>query len=126
MVLYLSEVDAFMKKANDKLSSAKLLFDGEQYATSVSASYYCMFTTAKALLVKKGYSPKSHEGLIFQFGEVYVKEGNFDKNIAKFLSRGQSLREDADYDAYDGITESIAKQWINNAEKFIEEGKKFL
>ena len=126
MVLYLSEVDAFMKKANDKLSSAKLLFDGEQYATSVSASYYCMFTTAKALLVKKGYSPKSHEGLIFQFGEVYVKDGNFDKNIAKFLSRGQSLREDADYDAYDGITESIAKQWINNAEKFIEEGKKFL
>ena len=32
--------------------------------------------------------------------------------ITKYLARAQSLREDADYDAVDGITESIAKLWI--------------
>ena len=55
-----------------------------------------------------------------------TKIGDFDRNIAKYLARAQSLREDADYDAVDGITESIAKLWINNAEEFMEESKRFL
>ena len=33
-----------------ELISSKILFENQQYATSVSASYYCMFLTAKALL----------------------------------------------------------------------------
>lgn len=115
-----------LNKANDKLISSKLLFDGGQYATSVSAAYYCMFLTAKALLIKKDYFPKSHEGLISLFGQVYVLGDDFDRNIAKYLSRAQSLREDADYDSYDGITESIAGLWIGNAEKFMNEAKRFL
>ena len=57
MVLYLSEVDEFISKANDKLISSKILFDNQQYATSVSAAYYCMFLTAKALLIKKEHYP---------------------------------------------------------------------
>ena len=57
---------------------------------------------------------------------MYVNQGDFDRNIAKYLARAQSLREDADYDAVDGITESIAKLWINNAEEFMEESKRFL
>ena len=111
-VLCLSEVDEFISKADDKLISSKILFDNQQYATSVSAAYYCMFLTAKALLIKKDYNPKSHEGLISLFGQVYVNQGDFDRKIAKYLARAQSLREDADYDAVDGITESIAKLWI--------------
>ena len=80
MVLYLSEVDEFISKANDKLISSKILFDNHQYATSVSAAYYCMFLTAKALLIKKEHYPKSHEGLISLFGQVYVNQGNFDRS----------------------------------------------
>ena len=126
MVLCLSEVEEFLSKSNDKLISSKILFENQQYATSVSASYYCMFLTAKALLIKKNYFPKSHEGLISLFGQVYVNQGNFDRRIAKYLARAQSLREDADYDAVDGITKSIANLWINNAEEFMKEAKKFL
>ena len=116
MVLYLSkivdnsdEVKEFMNKANDKLNSSKLLSSGGYYATSVSAAYYSMFLTAKALLIKKGNFPKTHTGLISEFGRIYVKDGDFSEEVSKHLSRGQSLRESADYDAYDGITESIAK-----------------
>ena len=77
-------------------------------------------------MIKKDYNPKSHEGLISLFGQVYVNQGDFDRKIAKYFVRAQSLCEDADYDDVDGITESIAKLWINNAEEFIEESKKFL
>lgn len=132
MGLYLSkednfnEVDEFVIKANDKIISSKLLFEGGQYATSVSAAYYAMFLTVKALLIKKNYYPKTHSGLISKFGQLYVNEGDFNKEIAKYLSTAQSLRENADYDAHDEITESIAKLWIKRAEEFIEESKKFL
>ena len=51
-----------------------------------------MFLTAKALLIKKEHYPKSHEGLISLFGQVYVNQGDFDRNIAKYLARAQSLR----------------------------------
>ena len=85
MVLYLSEVEEFLSKANDKLISSKILFENQQYATSVSASYYCMFLTAKALLIKKKYFPKSHEGLISLFGQIYVNQGDFDRNIGELM-----------------------------------------
>ena len=124
--MFLSEVDEFMVKANDKFSSAKLLFNGEQYATCVSACYYCMFNTTKALLIKKGIKPKTHTGTISVFGEEYVLNDSFDRKISKYLSMTQSLRESADYDAVDYIDETIAKDCINKAEKFMNEAKKFL
>ena len=72
------------------------------------------------------FNPKSHEGQISLFGQVYVNQGDFDRKIAKYLARAQFLRKDADYDVVDGITESIAKLWINNAEESMEDAKKFL
>ena len=121
------EVENFIKKANDKLISAKALYDIGQYATCVSASYYCMFITAKALLIKKGCNVgKTHSGLIKQFSLKYVKEDEFNYNIYKFLAETQSIREEADYNDIDGITESIALNKINQAELFVIESKKFL
>ena len=70
-------------QANDKLTSSRILFDNQQYATSVIASYYCMFLTAKALLIKKEYYPKSHQGLISLFGQVYVNHDDFDRFMSK-------------------------------------------
>lgn len=92
----------------------------------LSVHHIIVCLTAKALLIKKGHYPKSHEGLISLFGQVYVKHDDFDRKIAKYLARGQSLREDADYDAVDGITENIVRLWVNNAEEFMKEAEKFL
>ncbi len=95
----MSEVEDYMNKANDKLISAKALYDIGQYSTSVSACYYCMFNTAKSLLIKKGFKPKTHAGVISLFGQEYVLKDSFDRKISKYLSSTQSLREAADYDA---------------------------
>ena len=122
----INEISALMKKANDKLISSKLLYDAGQYASSVSASYYIMFITAKALLISKNSRSKSHNGLISEFGLHFVKDDEFSNEIFKYLSRTQSLREEADYDAFDDITESIAHLKINQAEEFIDESKKFI
>lgn len=122
----MSEVDEYINKANDKLISAKALYDVQQFSTSVSACYYCMFNTAKALLIKKGFKPKTHSGVISLFGKEYVLKDSFDRKISKYLSSTQSLREAADYDAVDGIDEILASDCINKAELFMKEAKKFL
>jgi uncharacterized protein (UPF0332 family) len=122
----LSEIDEYINKANDKLISAKALYNIGQYATCVSACYYCMFNTAKALLIIKGFKPKTHKGVISLFGQEYVLNDSFDRKISKYLSSTQSLRESADYDAVDDINEDIAYNSLVNAELFMKEAKKFL
>ncbi|MBE6494426.1 MAG: HEPN domain-containing protein [Methanosphaera stadtmanae] len=97
-----------------------------QFSTSVSACYYCMFNIAKVLLIKKGFKPKTHTGVISLFGQEYVLNDSFDRKISKYLSSTQSLREVADFDAIDNIDESVAKDCINKAELFMEEAEKFL
>ena len=73
MVLLLDESEAFIKKAKSKLTSSKALYEIEQYGDSVGRSYYAMFLSAKALLIKDGYNVNSHKSLIGIFGREYVK-----------------------------------------------------
>lgn len=122
----MDESEAFIKKAKSKLISSKALYDIGQYGDSVGRSYYAMFLSAKALLVKDGYDVNSHKSLIGIFGRNYVKNGDFDRNVAKYLSGTQSLRDKADYDATDTISKEIAKKRIRDAEKFIEEAERLL
>ncbi len=126
MVLKLDESEAFIKKAKNKLISSKALYEIGQYGDSVGRSYYAMFLSAKALLVRDGYNVSSHRSLIGIFGKDYVKNGNFDSNIAKYLSGTQSLRDNADYDAIDTISKEIAEERIIQAEKFIAEAERLL
>lgn len=89
----MDESRAFLEKAKSKLVSSKALYEIGQYGDSVGRSYYAMFLSAKALLVRDGYEINSHKSLISIFGREYVKNGNFDNDIAKYLSGTQSLRE---------------------------------
>ena len=106
----MDEHEAFLIKAKDKLKSSKILYDAGQYGDSVGRSYYAMFLSAKALLIKKGMDFDSHRNVISFFGKIYVKNGEFDNNIAKYLSGTQSLRDNSDYDAIDTISKKIAKE----------------
>ena len=77
-------------------------------------------------MVRDGFDVDSHKSLIGIFGREYVKNGDFDNNIARYLSGTQSLRDNADYDAIDTITKQIAKERIRQAEIFIAEAERVL
>ena len=72
----MDESQAFIKKAKSKLTSSKALYEIGQYGDSVGRSYYAMFLSAKALLVRDGYDICSHKSLIGIFGRDYVKKGD--------------------------------------------------
>ena len=114
-----------MDKANDKLISAKALYDIGQFATCVSACYYSMFNNAKALLITKKIYPKTHNGTIHEFTKIFVNEENFNKELAKEFVRTQNIREHASYGEIDDYSKEVAKNKIEIAHKFIKESEKF-
>lgn len=63
----MKEIEKLCQKSYTKLKSSKALYELGQYSDSASLSYYCMFLMAKALLKKKGYDAKTHEGVIKLF-----------------------------------------------------------
>lgn len=123
----MDEITALIIKAKNKLKNSKILYDNQGYADSVTLSYYAMFLSAKALLIKRNCNfGKTHQSLIQEFSRVYVHEDTFEYNIYKYLASTQSLREEADYNPIDRIDDRIAKQKIIQAEKFIKESEKFI
>ena len=104
-----------------QLISSKMLFEGGQYRDSVTMSYYAMYSSALALLLKKSISPKTHEGTLRQLAKEYVKEGLFSKETYGYLYDARETRNDSSYGYSKTFTEEDAEKLILQAEKFINE-----
>lgn len=113
-----------MERAHEKLEVAKSLFGTGFYSDAVSRAYYAMFYAARALLSAKNIYPKTHRGVISQFGLKFVKEGEFEKEIFDLFARAQEDREEADYGLLSETDDDEAKKIIEGAEKFLKECKK--
>ena len=110
-----------MERAYEKLEVAKSLLENRFYSDAVSRAYYAMFYAARALLSEKNIYPKTHRGVISQFGLIFVKEGKFRKELFDLFARAQEDREEADYGLLAEIEEEEAKKIIEGAEKFLNE-----
>ena len=121
----MKEIENLYNKSYGKLKSSQYLYEIGQYSDSASLAYYAMFLMAKALLMKKWFDAKTHEGIITLFSLKYVHEDNFDYDVFVHLPSAQSKREDADYNAIDYITQEIAEDLIFQAEEFLKEAEKF-
>lgn len=67
----MKEWEKHLERAEEKLRSANLLFENKMFADAISEAYYAMFHAAKALLALKGIYPKTHAGVVSQFGLLY-------------------------------------------------------
>ena len=122
----MDEIESCIEIAIDDLESSKLLLEAGKYRNSITLSYYAMFSISRALLLKKGLTPKTHDGVITLIGEKYVLDEGFDRELASRFSRARTIREDASYANYDDFDLDTAKENIWLAEEFINEAKKFL
>lgn len=123
----MKEIDELMKKARIYLKGAERDFNAGDHFMSVSRSYYAMFTAARAMLLKKGITPRTHKGVIKKFGEEYIKTGVFPEELGKAYSYVESLREISDYGtSMNDIDRKDAEKALNYANKFVEEAEKYL
>jgi uncharacterized protein len=82
----------------EKLEAAEYLFEGKFYSDAVSRAYYSMFYSAKLLLSIKELYPRTHKGVISQFGLEFVKTGFMEDVYGRALTHAKDRREVADYD----------------------------
>lgn len=113
-----------MERAEEKLSSANLLFENNMFADAISGAYYAMFHAAKSLLALKDIYPKTHTGVVAQFGLQFVNEGHIEELYAKSFAKAQTKREIADYDIYYEPSKEEAESIVEDAERFLVRIKK--
>jgi uncharacterized protein (UPF0332 family) len=88
---------AEIEASDEALSAAESLLGDGLLRSAVSRLYYGMFHLVRALVVSRGFDPRSHEGVETLFGLHLVRTGVVDVRYSKLLAHLQKFREQADY-----------------------------
>ena len=113
-------------RANEAIRAAHLLFENGFVRDAVSKVYYSPLYSIRALLLKEGLEPKSHEGALRLFGLHFVKPGVFEAKDSHIFSKLMKFREEADYNpSYTFAPEDFA-EFKNEAEGVIQKITKYL
>lgn len=115
-----------LKKSGERLDAARLLLEHEKFEDSINRAYYSMYHSARALLLLKGISPKTHKGLIGKFAREFVKTGGIDPKFSTMLSEAESLRESADYGIMTEIEPEEVEKIVGYAEEFLEMAREWV
>ena len=117
----MSQIQALIVKARRYLRSAELLIQDGDYDSAVSRSYYAMFYSAEAVLLKKKMTFTSHKAVISAFGQYFVKTGIFDKQLGRDLNIIFGERQLGDYEANFSISEDNARHAFERAQGFVDQ-----
>jgi uncharacterized protein (UPF0332 family) len=116
----MSQIQALIEKARRYLRSAELLIQDGDYDSAVSRSYYAMFYSAEAVLLKKKMTFTSHKAVISAFGRYFVKTGIFDKRLGRDLNIIFGERQLGDYESNSSISEDKACYAFESAQGFVD------
>lgn len=114
-------------KAKAFYKAAEILYTNGLYDSSVSRSYYAMFTVVRALLLSRGIKPKTHKGVLIKFREEFIKNGLLPYKFNDALIKAEALREKGDYlPVPHGISKAEAADVMREAKEFLYEAEKYL
>jgi len=121
-----SAIVEVIKKANEKLVTARLDFDNKRYEDSVSRSYYCVFHIITACLLSKGLTFSSHKQVIGNFNKEFIKTNIFPSDLSKKIKILFDDRQVSDYDVKTYIDEEKSKEDLLYAEEIFNIVKEYL
>ena len=87
---------ARLKRARQYLKAARDLLVNEDFADSISRSYYAIFQAARALLATEQLESRKHSGVIALFNRYFVKIGKVEKQLGVVLKDARRSRKMAD------------------------------
>jgi uncharacterized protein (UPF0332 family) len=88
--------------------------------------YYAVFHMASALIVDKGFTTKSHAGLICLLGQEFVVRGLLDKDDSHLASRLLNMRQAGDYDDMFDWEEDDVAPLFPKTEKLLKKMEKLV
>jgi len=103
--------DAYLKKSESSLSSAKILQEKDKLEESISLAYYSMYYITLALFFKAGIKCENHSATIILLKKIF----GIDNSHISFAKRE---RVDKQYYVDFHITKKDVKDLIRIAEKY--------
>ncbi len=90
-------IEEEIKRADTAFKAACLLFENGYINDALSRLYYFVLYHIRAILLTKGFEPKSHEGALRLFALHFVKKKIFPPKDSHVFSKLMKYREEADY-----------------------------
>lgn len=115
-----------LDSAKERLDSAKILLEAEQYKDSIGRSYYAIFTAVRAVLARDEVDFSKHAGVISYFQREYIKTGIFEKKFSKYLQEAFQIRNNCDYDDFYIVFKDDAVEQLARAEEFYQVVRQYL
>jgi len=115
-----------LDSAKERLDSAKILLEAEQYKDSIGRSYYAIFTAVRAVLARDEVDFSKHAGVISYFQREYIKTGIFEKKFSKYLQEAFQIRNNCDYDDFYIVFKDDAVEQLARAEEFYQVVSQYL
>ena len=112
-------VNLYLSKSDETLNDARLTRDQGRWNASANRLYYALFHAITALFVSDGIPVHSHNGMKIKFGKEYVLTGLATNDEGKLLSKMETMRERADYDATFTATQALIDERFDQVEKMI-------
>lgn len=116
----LEEITALMKLAKNDLAHAHLDMKEDFYRQAVVSAYYVVLSSSRALLLNKGFIPKSHSGVFIMLNLHFIKKGVIPKNYGAKISELFENRLNANYNAQREFTKEEAEEALKVAEEFYQ------
>ena len=116
-----------IEQAEIAVQDAQCLFSGKGSPQSIiNRSYYAMFYSTLALMLRIGKAFSKHAGTISAFDKEFVHKGLLPKDLSSDLHKVFELRQDHDYKIISNPSIEEAKTAMDKAERFVSAVKHYL
>lgn len=112
---------AEIEASAEALSAAQTLLATGLLRSAVSRLYYAMLHLVRALLVRRGFDPRTHEGVETLFGLHFVRTGIVDVRFGKLFAHLQKFREQADYGPMLALNAGEVERDVDGVKEFVDE-----
>lgn len=106
-------------KAQKFLESSRELVKIKDFDSSVSRTYYAMYSAVEAVLLSKGFKFKSHKAIISGFGKYFIKLNEFPKEMGRQLSLIFEKRQIGDYGHKISINQKETEEILEIGQNFV-------
>ena len=125
MTLNKGERDAIvayrLQRAHDTFTEAKGNAEMKFWHSAANRLYYACYYAVLGLLIRFGYTARTHGGVFSLFGMHFVTTGIISKEQNKLYRKLFDLRQSGDYDDWFIVEEEDIIPMLEPTEKFIAE-----
>lgn len=110
-----------ISQAFETIEEVQSHINNKFWNTAINRMYYACYYAVTALLLKNNIHATSHAGVRQKFGEHFVKNGIFDRKLAKYFTELFEKRIKGDYNDFFNYDEETVVRLFPFAKEFIEE-----